>query len=57
MQRFKSAGQGQRFLPAHDGINNLFHLRRHQVPAPKYQAARIQALQVWAEVTGIAAAA
>src|SRR3954468_21165476 len=27
MKRFKSAGQAQRFLSAHDGINNLFHLR------------------------------
>ncbi len=57
MKRFKSAGQAQRFLSAHDGINNLFHLRRHQVPATQYQSARIQAFQVWAEVTGVAAAA
>ena len=28
IKRFKSAGQAQRFLSAHDGINNLFHLRR-----------------------------
>jgi putative transposase len=27
-KRFKSPGQAQRFLYAHDGINNLFHLRR-----------------------------
>ena len=35
MKRFKLAGQAQRFLSAHDGINNLFHLRRgqHEVPA------------------------
>ena len=33
MKRFKSAGQAQRFLSAHDGINTLFLLRRHQVPA------------------------
>jgi len=57
MKRFKSAGQAQRFLSAHDGINNLFHLRRHQVPATQYRAARTQAFQVWAEVTGAAAAA
>ena len=57
MKRFKSAGQAQRFLSAHDGIDNLFHLRRHQVPAPQYRAARTQAFQVWAEVTGVAAAA
>jgi putative transposase len=40
MKRFKLAGQAQRFLSAHDGINNLFHLRRHQVPATQYRAAR-----------------
>ena len=32
-RRFKSPGQAQRLLSAHDGISNLFHLRRHQVPA------------------------
>ena len=54
---FKSAGQAQRFLSAHDGISNLFHLRRQQVPATQYRAARTHAFQVWAEVTGVAAAA
>jgi putative transposase len=57
MKRFKSAGQAQRFLSAHDGINNLFHLRRHQVPATQYRADRTQAFRVWAEVTAAAAAA
>jgi len=57
MKRFKSAGQAQRFLSAHDGINNLFHLRRHQVPAIQYRTARTQAFQVWAEVTSVAAGA
>ncbi len=57
MKRFKSPGQAQRFLSAHDGISNLFHLRRHQVPAAQYRAARTQAFQVWAEVTGVTAAA
>ncbi len=57
MRRFKSAGHAQRFLSPHDGINNLFHLRRHQVPATQYRATRTQAFQVWAEVTGVAAAA
>jgi len=57
MKRFKSAGQAQRFLSAHDGINNLFHLCRHRVPAPQYRATRTQALQVWTEITGLAAAA
>ncbi len=55
MKRFKSAGQAQRFLSAHDGINNLFHLRRHQVSATQYRAARTQDFQAWAEITDVAA--
>jgi putative transposase len=57
MKRFKSAGQTQRFLSAHDQINNLFHLRRDHVPASEYRAARTRAFQTWAEVTGMAALA
>ncbi len=57
MKRFKSPGHAQRFLSAHDGINNLFPLRRHRLPATQYRAARAAAFQVWAEITGIAAAA
>src|SRR3954462_8950858 len=57
MKRFKSAGQAQRFLSAHDQINNLFHLRRDHLPADQYRAARTQAFQSWAEVTGVAALA
>jgi len=57
MKRFKSAGQAQRFLSAHDGINSLFLLRRHRAPAAQYRADRTQAFQVWAEVAGVTAAA
>ena len=57
MKRFKSAGQAQRFLSAHDQINNLFHLRRDHVTADQHRADRIQAFQTWAEVTGVAALA
>ena len=57
MKGVKLAGQAQRFLSAHDGINNLFLLRRHDVPAAQYRAARTKAMQVWAEVTSVAAAA
>ncbi len=46
MKRFESAGQAQRFLSAHDGINNLFQLCRSQVPAVQYRVARTQAFQV-----------
>ena len=55
MKRFKSTGQAQRFLSAHDGINNLFPRRR--LPAAQYRVARTQAFQTWAEVTGVAARA
>ena len=55
MKRFKSAGQAQRFLSAHDGIDNLYLLRRHRVPADQYRAPRTQAFRVWAEVTGFTA--
>ena len=54
MKRFKSARHAQRFLSAHDRIDNLFHLRRHRLPAEQYRAARTQAFRTWAEVTGVA---
>src|SRR4051812_29199542 len=54
MKRFKSSRQAQRFLSAHDQINYLFHLRRDRLPAPQYRAARTQAFQRWAEITGVA---
>ena len=57
MKRFKSPGQAQRFLSAHDQIANLFHLRRDHRPAAQYRAARTRAFQTWAEVTGVAARA
>src|SRR3954471_20895867 len=57
MKRFKSAGRAQRFLSAHDQINNLFQLRRDRLPAHQYRDARAQAFQIWAKVTGVAALA
>jgi putative transposase len=57
MKRFKSARQAQRFLSAHDQIANLFHLRRDHVTASEYRAARLRALEVWADISGAAAAA
>jgi putative transposase len=57
MKRFKSVGQVQRFLSAHDQINNLFHLRRDHVTANEYRAARARAFEMWADISGVAAAA
>jgi putative transposase len=52
MKRFKSAGQAQRFLSAHDQVANLFHR-----PTNTNAADHRQAFQVWADVTGVASAA
>src|SRR4051794_2527930 len=57
MKRFKSAGQAQRFLSAHDQINTLFPPRRDHLTADQYRAARTQAFQTWAEVSGVVASA
>jgi putative transposase len=57
MKRFKSPRQAQRFLSAHDRIDNLLHLRRDHVTAVRYRAAWARAFEAWAEVSGIAAAA
>ncbi len=57
MQRFKSAGHAQRFLSAHDQINNLFRLRRHLRTANEYRQARAAALGTWKDLAGNMAAA
>src|SRR5205085_10544782 len=50
MKRFKSASQAQRFLSAHDQINNLFHFRRDHITAAEHRASRTQKFQIWAEI-------
>jgi putative transposase len=57
MLRSKSPGQVQRFPSAHDQINDLFQLRRDHVTAIQYRAARARAFEVWADISGVAAAA
>jgi putative transposase len=57
MKRFKSPGQAQRFLFAHDQVNNLFHLRRDHVTATWYRAARAQSFAIRFEIAGANAAA
>ncbi len=57
MKRFKSPGQAQRFLSAHDQVHNLFHLHRDHVTATQYRTTRAQAFAIWAEITGVAIAA
>jgi putative transposase len=53
MTRFKSAGQAQRFLSAHDQVANLFR-RPANITAAAHRTSRVQALRVWAEIAGIA---
>src|SRR5689334_2389648 len=57
MKRFKSARQAQRFLSAHDPINNLFLLPRHRMPATDDRAEQTRAFQAWHDVCGIQQAA
>jgi putative transposase len=57
MKRFKSARQVQHFLSIHDPINNLFHLRHHQLTATSFREARSAAFEAWAGITSIALAA
>jgi putative transposase len=57
MKRFKSARQAQRFLSAHDQINNTFHLRRDRISASEYRGARARTFEIWADISGVAAAA
>src|SRR5262249_4131805 len=46
MKQFKSAGQAQRFLSAHDHINTFFQLRRHNVAAGEHRACRTQKFKI-----------
>jgi putative transposase len=55
VERFKSAGQAQRFLSIHDQAANLFR-RPANTNAADYRTSRAQAFVTWAEVTGIAVA-
>jgi len=56
MKLFKSAGQAQRFLAAHDQIANLFR-RPATTNAADHRRNRAQAFLTWAEITAPAAAA
>jgi putative transposase len=57
MQRFKSAGQAQRFLATHGPIASHFRPRRHRLSAPAYRQEMRQRFQMWREITGSAMAA
>lgn len=54
MRRFKSAKHAQRFPSTHSPVHNHFRLRRHLISTPEYRAARVRALTIRREVTGLA---
>ena len=49
MGRFKSPRQAQRFLTAHDQINNIFRPRRYSLTAISYRHARADAFCLWTD--------
>lgn len=51
MQRFKSAGQAQRFLSARSMICGHFRPRRHRMSAGEYRRARPKAFRIWRQET------
>jgi len=55
MKRFKSAGQAQRFLSAHDQVANQFR-RPATITAAAHRTSRAQAFRGWPEVTSVASA-
>ncbi|TYB85380.1 IS6 family transposase [Oceaniovalibus sp. ACAM 378] len=54
--RFKSHRQAQRFLSAHDQINQIFRPHRYQLSAASYRHARSDAFSLWANYTAEMAA-
>jgi putative transposase len=56
MQGFKSPGHAQRFLAAYGPIVQHFRPRRHRFTAQAYRQEMLQRLQIWREISGIAAA-
>ena len=47
MGRFKSPRQAQRFLAAHDQINNVFRPRRFRLSAAQFRLSRENAFELW----------
>jgi putative transposase len=54
MQRFKSPGSAQRFLPAHAAVHNTFNLQRHLVSRRTLRLFRAEASGVWQQATAAA---
>jgi putative transposase len=52
MQRFKSAGDAQRFLASYGLMASHFCPRRHRLSAPAYRQEMWQCFHIWQEITG-----
>jgi putative transposase len=56
MKRFQVSPSGTAFPFRPRPASNLFHLRRDHVTAAEHRVARMQAFQVWAEISSVTAA-
>ena len=54
MQRFKSPGSAQQFLPTHGPIYNLFNVQRHLISRPTLRTFRDHAMEEGNAVTAAA---
>ena len=51
MGRYKSPGQAQKFLSAHDQTAAMFRPKRHRLSAISYRHTRADAFELWGEYT------
>ena len=54
MQRFKSAGSGQKFLSAHAAVYNIFNVQRQSHVSSITPLLRAAAMSTWREVVAAA---
>ena len=54
MQRFKSAGSAQRFLPMHAAVYNTFNVQRHLISRRTLRASSAEAVVHWGTATAAA---
>ena len=55
MQRFKSPGSAQRFLPAHAAVHNTLNVERHLISRKALKPSRAEAMEQWLGATVICA--
>jgi transposase-like protein len=55
MQRFKSQGQAQRFVPTHSAIYKTFNIQRHLISRNTMRLFRSSAMAEWLAASAAAA--